>query len=146
MALATAALSLSIWNYTQKKIYMRNISADLDRRNFSSFSRNSRRLRKGCWGFLRLFAYRSPESVRRALEEPHKDFEGSSIWVWTKRKSTVKYLAHTHQHWFLLKPMLCFEVNIGFWKTNVINHQTTSILIKINVNLKIQNWLFKNWY
>eukprot|EP00256_Glycine_max_P028027 XP_003554083.1 UBP1-associated protein 2A [Glycine max] len=82
---AVAAPSSSVSEYTQKKIYVSNVGADLDPQKLLAFFSRFGEIEEGPLGLDKatgkpkgfcLFVYRSPESARRALEEPHKDFEG----------------------------------------------------------------------
>ncbi|CAI0449761.1 unnamed protein product [Linum tenue] len=71
--------------YTQRKIYVSNVGADLDPHKLTSFFAKYGEIEEGPLGLDKmtgkpkgfcLFVYRSPESAKRALEEPHKNFEG----------------------------------------------------------------------
>ncbi|KAL3028272.1 hypothetical protein AAZX31_03G103700 [Glycine max] len=81
----SAAPSSSVSEYTQKKIYVSNVGADLDPQKLLAFFSRFGEIEEGPLGLDKatgkpkgfcLFVYRNPESARRALEEPHKDFEG----------------------------------------------------------------------
>ncbi|CAI8613732.1 unnamed protein product [Vicia faba] len=71
--------------YTQRKIYISNVGPELDpHKLFAYFSRFGE-IEEGPLGLDKatgkpkgfcLFVYKSAESARRSLEEPHKEFEG----------------------------------------------------------------------
>ncbi|KAL9331283.1 hypothetical protein ACSQ67_000893 [Phaseolus vulgaris] len=78
-------LSSSGSEYTQRKIYVSNVGAELDPQKLLAFFSRFGEIEEGPLGLDKLtgkpkgfclFVYRSAESARRALEEPHKDFEG----------------------------------------------------------------------
>ncbi|XP_050209885.1 UBP1-associated protein 2A-like [Mercurialis annua] len=71
--------------FTQRKIYVSNVGADLDPNALMSFFAKFGEIEEGPLGLDKvtgkpkgfcLFVYKSSESARRALEEPHKNFEG----------------------------------------------------------------------
>lgn len=71
--------------YTQRKIYVSNVAADLDPQKLTAYFAKYGEIEEGPLGLDKqtgrpkgfcLFVYRSVESARRALEEPHKQFEG----------------------------------------------------------------------
>ncbi|MQL71731.1 hypothetical protein Taro_004057 [Colocasia esculenta] len=71
--------------YTQRKIYVSNVSADLDARKLLQFFSKFGEIEEGPLGLdkqtgkpkgFALFVYKSADSARKALEEPHKNFEG----------------------------------------------------------------------
>ncbi|KAK7396070.1 hypothetical protein VNO78_16813 [Psophocarpus tetragonolobus] len=77
--------SSSVSEYTQRKIYVSNVGAELDPQKLLAFFSRFGEIEEGPLGLDKqtgkpkgfcLFVYRSAESARRALEEPHKDFEG----------------------------------------------------------------------
>ncbi|RWR75807.1 UBP1-associated protein 2A [Cinnamomum micranthum f. kanehirae] len=71
--------------YTQRKIYVSNVSADIDPQKLLQFFQKFGEVEEGPLGLDKqtgkpkgfcLFVYRSVEGSRKALEEPHKNFEG----------------------------------------------------------------------
>ncbi|XP_021901351.1 UBP1-associated protein 2A [Carica papaya] len=71
--------------YTQRKIYVSNVGADLDPQKLHSFFAKYGDIEEGPLGLDKmtgkpkgfcLFVYRNVESARKALDEPHKNFEG----------------------------------------------------------------------
>ncbi|KAG2689841.1 hypothetical protein I3760_09G158600 [Carya illinoinensis] len=71
--------------YTQKKIYVSNVGADLDIQKLLMFFAKYGEIEEGPLGLDRatgkpkgfcLFVYKTAESAKKALEEPHKNFEG----------------------------------------------------------------------
>uniref|UniRef100_A0A803LTC6 RRM domain-containing protein n=2 Tax=Chenopodium quinoa TaxID=63459 RepID=A0A803LTC6_CHEQI len=71
--------------YTQRKIYVSNVSADIDPQKLTAYFGKFGEIEEGPLGLDKqtgkpkgfcLFVYRSVESAKKALEEPHKHFEG----------------------------------------------------------------------
>ncbi|GAB4844013.1 hypothetical protein Ancab_013977 [Ancistrocladus abbreviatus] len=71
--------------YTLRKIYVSNVSAELDPQKLTNFFAKYGEIEEGPLGLDKqtgkpkgfcLFVYKSVESARKALEEPHKNFEG----------------------------------------------------------------------
>ncbi|XP_022157719.1 UBP1-associated protein 2A-like [Momordica charantia] len=71
--------------YTQRKIYVSNVGADVDPQKLLTFFSQFGEVDEGPLGLDKmtgkpkgfcLFVYKSIESARKALEEPHKNFEG----------------------------------------------------------------------
>lgn len=71
--------------YTQRKIYVSNVGADVDPQKLLAFFSQFGEVEEGPLGLDKmtgkpkgfcLFVYKSLESARKALEEPHKNFEG----------------------------------------------------------------------
>uniref|UniRef100_A0A1J3K991 UBP1-associated protein 2B n=1 Tax=Noccaea caerulescens TaxID=107243 RepID=A0A1J3K991_NOCCA len=71
--------------HVQRKIYVSNVSADIDPQKLLAFFSRFGEVEEGPLGLdkatgrpkgFALFVYRSPESAKKALEEPHKTFEG----------------------------------------------------------------------
>lgn len=71
--------------YTLRKIYVSNVGADIDPQKLLQFFAKYGEIEEGPLGLdkqtgkpkgFTLFVYRSNESARKALEEPHKSFEG----------------------------------------------------------------------
>ncbi|XAR59597.1 hypothetical protein NMG60_11015486 [Bertholletia excelsa] len=74
--------------YTQRKIFVSNVSAELDPQKLLEFFSKYGEIEEGPLGLDKqtgkpkgfcLFVYRSIESARKALEEPHKNFEGQTL-------------------------------------------------------------------
>ncbi|XP_057955761.1 UBP1-associated protein 2A-like [Malania oleifera] len=74
--------------YTQRKIFVSNVSADIDPRKLLEFFAKYGEIEEGPLGLdkqtgkpkgFALFVYRSVESSKKALEEPHKTFEGHTL-------------------------------------------------------------------
>ncbi|XP_010504596.1 PREDICTED: UBP1-associated protein 2A-like [Camelina sativa] len=74
--------------HTQKKIYVSNVGAELDPHKLLAFFSKFGEIEEGPLGLDKftgrpkgfcLFVYKSAESAKRALEEPHKTFEGSVL-------------------------------------------------------------------
>ncbi|KAL3625704.1 hypothetical protein CASFOL_030233 [Castilleja foliolosa] len=74
--------------YTQRKIYVSNVSADIDPRKLLEFFSKFGEIEEGPLGLDKqtgkprgfcLFVYKSLESSKKALEEPHKNFEGHML-------------------------------------------------------------------
>ncbi|KAK1317789.1 Heterogeneous nuclear ribonucleoprotein 1 [Acorus calamus] len=77
--------ALPVSEHTQKKIYVSNVSADLDPQKLLQFFSKYGEIEEGPLGMdkqtgkpkgFALFVYKSVESARKALEEPHKSFDG----------------------------------------------------------------------
>ncbi|KAE8125053.1 hypothetical protein FH972_019890 [Carpinus fangiana] len=71
--------------FTLKKIYVSNVGADLDPQKLLTFFSKYGEIEEGPLGLDKvtgkpkgfcLFVYRTVESAKKALEEPHKNFEG----------------------------------------------------------------------
>ncbi|CAN6443155.1 unnamed protein product [Victoria cruziana] len=71
--------------YTQRKIYVSNVSADIDPQKLLQFFSKYGEIVEGPLGLdkqtgkpkgFTLFVYKSVESAKKALEDPHKNFEG----------------------------------------------------------------------
>ncbi|KAL0419461.1 UNVERIFIED_CONTAM: UBP1-associated protein 2A [Sesamum radiatum] len=74
--------------YTQRKIYVSNVSAELDPKKLLEFFSKFGEIEEGPLGLDKqtgkprgfcLFVYKSLESAKKALEEPHKNFEGQIL-------------------------------------------------------------------
>ncbi|CAK7340336.1 unnamed protein product [Dovyalis caffra] len=75
----------SVSEYTQRKIYVSNVGADLDPQKLLGYFSEFGEVEEGPLGLDKatgkpkgfcLFVYRTVESAKKALEEPHKTFEG----------------------------------------------------------------------
>ncbi|KAF3789629.1 UBP1-associated protein 2B [Nymphaea thermarum] len=71
--------------YTQRKIYVSNVSADIDPQKLLQFFNKYGEIVEGPLGLdkqtgkpkgFTLFVYKTVESAKKALEDPHKNFEG----------------------------------------------------------------------
>ncbi|KAF3787498.1 UBP1-associated protein 2B [Nymphaea thermarum] len=71
--------------YTQRKIYVSNVSADIDPQRLLKFFSKYGEIEEGPLGLdkqtgkpkgFALFVYKTTDSARKALEDPHKNFEG----------------------------------------------------------------------
>lgn len=74
--------------FTQRKIYVSNVGPELDPKKLLTFFSRFGEIEEGPLGLDKvtgkpkgfcLFVYKSVESVKRALEEPHKQFEGNIL-------------------------------------------------------------------
>ncbi|KAG0447770.1 hypothetical protein HPP92_028184 [Vanilla planifolia] len=77
--------SVPVSEYTQRKIYVSNLGAELDPQKVLQFFSNFGEIEEGPLGLDKvtgkfkgfcLFVYKSFESAKKALDEPHKNFEG----------------------------------------------------------------------
>ncbi|GMH28294.1 hypothetical protein Nepgr_030137 [Nepenthes gracilis] len=82
---ASPAAAAPVSEFTQRKIYVSNVSADLDPQKLTNFFAKFGEIEEGPLGLDKqtgkpkgfcLFVYKSIESARKVLEEPHKNFEG----------------------------------------------------------------------
>lgn len=86
---AVATVSASpVSEYTLRKIYVSNVSAELDPKKLLDFFSKFGEIEEGPLGLDKLtgkprgfclFVYKSAESAKKALEEPHKNFEGQIL-------------------------------------------------------------------
>lgn len=86
--LATGAVTPAqqqVSEYTQRKIYVSNVGNDLDTQKLTTFFCKYGEIEEGPLGLDKvtgkpkgfcLFVYKNIESAKKALEEPHKNFEG----------------------------------------------------------------------
>ncbi|KAG6433608.1 hypothetical protein SASPL_105223 [Salvia splendens] len=74
--------------YTQRKIYVSNVSAELEPKKLHDYFSKFGEIEEGPLGLDKqtgkprgfcLFVYKSSESAKKALEEPHKQFEGQML-------------------------------------------------------------------
>ncbi|KAL5831657.1 hypothetical protein ACOSQ4_017011 [Xanthoceras sorbifolium] len=74
--------------YTQRKIFVSNVSGDLEPEKLLEFFKQYGEIEEGPLGLdkhtgrpkgFALFVYKSVESAKRALEEPHKNFQGHTL-------------------------------------------------------------------
>ncbi|KAG5242467.1 hypothetical protein OIU77_029574 [Salix suchowensis] len=82
---AAAQTQQQVSEYTLRKIYVSNVGADLDPQKLVSFFSEFGEIEEGPLGLDKatgkpkgfcLFVYKTAESAKKALEEPHKSFEG----------------------------------------------------------------------
>ncbi|KAK7385875.1 hypothetical protein VNO78_31807 [Psophocarpus tetragonolobus] len=75
--------------YTQRKIFVSNVSAEIDPQKLLEFFKQFGEVEDGPLGLdkntgkpkgFALFVYKSVESAKKALEEPHKNFEGHTLY------------------------------------------------------------------
>ncbi|KAE9465789.1 hypothetical protein C3L33_02298, partial [Rhododendron williamsianum] len=87
-AAPTPAAAEPASEYTQRKIYVSNVSADLDAQKLLTFFSKYGEIEEGPLGIDKqsgkfkgfcLFVYKAIESAKKALEEPHKNFEGNVL-------------------------------------------------------------------
>ncbi|KAI5673478.1 hypothetical protein M9H77_13842 [Catharanthus roseus] len=74
--------------YTQRKIFISNVSAEIDPHKLMEYFSKFGEIEEGPLGLDKhtgkpkgfcLFVYKSLESAKKALEEPHKNFEGHTL-------------------------------------------------------------------
>ncbi|XP_061352296.1 UBP1-associated protein 2A-like [Gastrolobium bilobum] len=79
----------AVSEYTQRKIFVSNVSAEIDPQKLLEFFRQFGEVEDGPLGLdkqtgrpkgFALFVYKSVESSKKALEEPHKNFEGHVLY------------------------------------------------------------------
>ncbi|XP_030496808.2 UBP1-associated protein 2A [Cannabis sativa] len=87
-AAQSAQLQTPTSEYTQRKIYVSNVGAELDPQKLLTFFSKYGEIEDGPLGMDKhtgkpkgfcLFVYKSVESAKKALEEPHKNFEGNIL-------------------------------------------------------------------
>ncbi|XP_020226964.1 UBP1-associated protein 2A [Cajanus cajan] len=75
--------------YTQRKIFVSNVSAEIEPQKLLEFFKQFGEVEDGPLGLdkntgkpkgFALFVYKSVESAKKALEEPHKNFEGHTLY------------------------------------------------------------------
>ncbi|XP_043691328.1 UBP1-associated protein 2B-like [Telopea speciosissima] len=96
--------------YTQRKIYVSNVSADIDPQKLLNFFAKYGEIEEGPLGLdkqtgrpkgFTLFVYKTIESSKKALEEPHKNFEGHILHCQKAidgPKPNKQYYHHHSQH------------------------------------------------
>lgn len=81
--------SPAVSEYTLRKIFVSNVSADIDPQKLLEFFKQFGEVEDGPLGLdkqtgkpkgFALFVYKSAESAKKALEEPHKNFEGHTLY------------------------------------------------------------------
>ncbi|XP_040994632.1 UBP1-associated protein 2B-like [Juglans microcarpa x Juglans regia] len=74
--------------YTQRKIFVSNVSAEVDTNKLLDFFKQYGEIEDGPLGLdkqtgkpkgFALFVYKTTDSAKKALEEPHKNFEGHTL-------------------------------------------------------------------
>ncbi|KAE9614904.1 putative RNA recognition motif domain-containing protein [Lupinus albus] len=79
----------AVSEYTQRKIFVSNVSADIDPQKLLEFFRQFGEVEDGPLGLdkqtgkpkgFALFVYKSVDSAKKALEDPHKPFEGHVLY------------------------------------------------------------------
>ncbi|ESQ52826.1 hypothetical protein EUTSA_v10016684mg [Eutrema salsugineum] len=94
--------------HVQRKIYVSNVSADLDPQKLLEFFSRFGEIEEGPLGLdkatgrpkgFTLFVYKSPESAKKALEEPHKTFEGHVLHC-HKANDGPKPVNKQNQHYY----------------------------------------------
>ncbi|KAJ6304371.1 hypothetical protein OIU77_018103 [Salix suchowensis] len=87
-AAVVAQAQQPVSEYTLRKIYVSNVAADLDPQKLFSFFSEFGEIEEGPLGLDKatgkpkgfcLFVFKSAEGARKALEEPHKSFEGHML-------------------------------------------------------------------
>ncbi|KAJ7964888.1 RNA-binding protein [Quillaja saponaria] len=96
--------------YTQRKIFVSNVASEIDPQKLLEFFKQYGEIEDGPLGLDRqtgkpkgfaLFVYKSVESAKRALEEPHKNFEGHTLHCQRAvdgPKPSKPYHQNQHQH------------------------------------------------
>ncbi|OIW04165.1 hypothetical protein TanjilG_00725 [Lupinus angustifolius] len=79
----------AVSEYTQRKIFVSNVSADIDPQKLLEFFRQFGEVEDGPLGLdkqtgkprgFALFVYKSVDSAKKALEDPHKQYEGHVLY------------------------------------------------------------------
>ncbi|KAK1396620.1 UBP1-associated protein 2A [Heracleum sosnowskyi] len=85
---APAPVAAPVSEYTQRKIFVSNVSADIEPAKLVEFFGKFGEIEDGPLGLdkqtgkpkgFALFVYKTVESAKKALEEPHKTFEGHTL-------------------------------------------------------------------
>ncbi|XP_075634143.1 UBP1-associated protein 2B-like [Castanea sativa] len=85
---APPPLTPPVSEYTQRKIFVSNVSAEIEPDKLLQYFKQFGEIEDGPLGIdkqtgkpkgFALFVYKSVESARKALEEPHKNFEGFTL-------------------------------------------------------------------
>ncbi|KAG9458484.1 hypothetical protein H6P81_002992 [Aristolochia fimbriata] len=93
--------------YTQRKIYVSNVSADIDPQRLLHFFAKYGEIEEGPLGLdkqtgkpkgFTLFVYKAVESARKALEDPHKNFEGHILHCQKAIDGPKPNKQHQHHH------------------------------------------------
>ncbi|CAK8538573.1 unnamed protein product [Lathyrus sativus] len=92
--------------YTQRKIFVSNVSSDIDPQKLLEFFRQFGEVEDGPLGLdkntgrpkgFALFVYKSVESSKKALEEPNKTFEGHTLYCQKAVDGPKGYKGHYQQ-------------------------------------------------
>ncbi|XP_058743129.1 UBP1-associated protein 2B-like [Vicia villosa] len=92
--------------YTQRKIFVSNVSSDIDPQKLLEFFRQFGEVEDGPLGLdkntgrpkgFALFVYKSVESSKKALEEPNKVFEGHTLYCQKAVDGPKGYKGHHQQ-------------------------------------------------
>lgn len=104
---SVAAPAAPLSEYTQKKIYVSNVGAELDPRKLLAFFARYGEIEEGPLGLDKLtgkpkgfclFVYKSVESAKKALDEPHKNFEGHILHCQRAIDGPKPNKSQQHQH------------------------------------------------
>ncbi|XP_077230893.1 UBP1-associated protein 2B-like [Tasmannia lanceolata] len=99
--------AVPVSEYTQRKIYVSNVSADIDPQRLLQFFAKFGEIEEGPLGLdkqtgkpkgFALFVYKTAESVRKALEEPHKNYEGHTLHCQKAIDGPKPNKGHYHHH------------------------------------------------
>ncbi|WJX64442.1 hypothetical protein P8452_49223 [Trifolium repens] len=92
--------------YTQRKIFVSNVSSDIDPQKLLEFFKQFGEVDDGPLGLdkatgrpkgFALFVYKSVESAKKALEEPNKTFEGHTLYCQKAVDGPKGYKGHYQQ-------------------------------------------------
>uniref|UniRef100_A0A7N0VKU5 RRM domain-containing protein n=1 Tax=Kalanchoe fedtschenkoi TaxID=63787 RepID=A0A7N0VKU5_KALFE len=87
-AVATVVATAPVSEYTQRKIFVSNVASDIDPDKLLEFFKQFGEVEEGPLGLdkqtskpkgFALFVYKTVEGAKKALEEPHKNFEGHTL-------------------------------------------------------------------
>ncbi|KAG5109536.1 hypothetical protein JHK82_038759 [Glycine max] len=98
--------------YTQRKIFVSNVNAEIDPQKLLEFFKQFGEVEDGPLGLdkntgkpkgFALFVYKSVESAKKALEEPHKNYEGHTLYCQKavdgpKGSKGYHHQQHSHPH------------------------------------------------
>ncbi|KAF7815526.1 UBP1-associated protein 2B-like [Senna tora] len=96
--------------YTPKKIFVSNVGPDIDPQKLLEFFKQFGEIEEGPLGLdkqtgkpkgFAFFVYKSAESAKKALDEPHKNFEGHTLYCQKAvdgPKGNKGYHQQQHQH------------------------------------------------
>ncbi|KAI4308277.1 hypothetical protein L6164_031367 [Bauhinia variegata] len=107
---APPAATAPVPEYTQRKIFVSNVNPEVDPLKLLEFFKQFGDIEDGPLGLdkqtgkpkgFALFVYKSVESAKKALQEPHKNFEGHTLYCQRAidgPKGNKPYHQHQHQH------------------------------------------------
>ncbi|XP_057441494.1 UBP1-associated protein 2B-like [Lotus japonicus] len=107
---ATPPNAPPVSEYTQRKIFVSNVSSDIEPLKLLEFFKQFGEVEDGPLGLdkntgrpkgFALFVYRSVESAKKALEEPNKEYEGHTLYCQKAvdgPKGSKGYHQNQHQH------------------------------------------------